>query len=104
VATQVFPGFAPTGIPDTTPYVIRDIGSGLRVPRGARYWFDYGTLGLDSAYGPTHDAVRTWLLAQGLAEGRDFAVRPYQGADHNETSWRARLDDPLTFLFGKGQR
>jgi hypothetical protein len=101
---RYFPGLVTAAAPDTTPYIVRDIEAGLTPPRGTRYWFDYGTLGLDSAYGPTHDAVRTWLLAQGLVEGRDFAVRSYEGADHNEASWRARLDDPLTFLFGKGQR
>jgi enterochelin esterase-like enzyme len=103
VAAQVL-GLPATGIPDTTPYVIRDIRSGLKVPRGARYWFDYGTLGLDSAYAPSHAAVRTWLLRHGLIEGRDFVVRRYQGATHNEASWRARLEDPLTFLFGPMRR
>jgi cyclomaltodextrinase len=89
------------GVPDTTPYLLRDIRSGLTAPRGARYWFDYGTLSLDSAYGPTHEAVRAWLLSQGLKEGRDFAIRRYEGATHNEASWRARLDDVLTFLYGR---
>ncbi len=87
---------------DSTPYIIRDIEAGLHVPRGTRYWFDYGTEGLDADYGPTHVAVRAWLLEQGLVEGGDFVVRPYEGADHNEASWRARLGDPLTFLFGGG--
>jgi enterochelin esterase-like enzyme len=45
--------------------------------------------------------VRAWLQRQGLIEGRDFVVRRYEGATHNEASWRARLDDPLTFLFGR---
>src|SRR5687767_13946849 len=58
VAAQVFRYFRPTGVPDTTPYVVRDIAAGLRVPTGARYWFDYGTLGLDSLYAPTHRLVR----------------------------------------------
>jgi enterochelin esterase-like enzyme len=48
--------------------------------------------------------VRAWLLGQGLVEGRDFLVRRYEGATHNEASWRARLEDPLTFLFGPGRR
>ena len=91
------------GSPDTTPYVVRDIRAGLKVPRGTRYWFDYGTQSLDSAYGPTHAAVRDWLLGQGLVEGRDFVIRRYEGATHNEASWRARLPDALAFLFG-GQR
>jgi hypothetical protein len=100
VAAQTFPGFTANGVPDTTPYVVRDIRAGLEVPKGSRYWFDYGTLSLDSAYAPTHQKVRAWLLKEGLVEGRDFVIRRYDGATHNEASWRARLDDPLTFLFG----
>jgi S-formylglutathione hydrolase FrmB len=92
-----------TAAPDTIPYVLRDIQGGLRAPRGTRYWFDYGGQGLDSSYAPTHAAVRTWLLGQGLREGRDFVVRPYPEATHNEASWRARLDDPLIFLYGRGR-
>ena len=103
VVAEVF-HLKPSATPDTTPYIVRDIRAGLTVPEGTRYWFDYGTRGLDSAYAPTHARVRAWLLRQGLVEGRDFVVRRYQGADHNEASWRARLEDPLTFLFGRGGR
>jgi S-formylglutathione hydrolase FrmB len=103
VVKQVFPGLATAANPDTTPYVIRDIAAGLKAPMGARYWFDHGSLGLDSAYGPTYAAVRAWLVGQGFVEGRDFVVRRYVGATHNEASWRARLEDPLTFLFGHGK-
>ena len=98
VAAESFAGT--TQEADETPFIIRDIEAGLTVPEGVRYWFDYGTEGLDAEYAPTHAAVREWLLGQGLVEGEDFEVRAYEGADHNETSWRARLDDPLTFLFG----
>ena len=104
VIAQVFPGIVTTATPDTMPYILREIETGRRVPAGTRYWFDYGTLGLDSAYAPTHEAVRAWLLRQGLVEGRDFVVRRYDGATHNEASWRARLEDPLTFLFGQRPR
>ena len=98
---QLFPGAVASVNPDTTPFIIRDIEAGLTAPKGARYWLDYGSQGLDSTYGPTHQAVRAWLLKQGLVEGRDFVVRRYEGATHNEASWRARLDDPLRFLFGR---
>lgn len=101
VVAQYFSGLVATATPDTTPYIIRDIRAGFRVPKGTRYWFDYGSMGLDSAYAPTHAVVRTWLLGQGLVEGRDFVIRQYVGATHNEASWRARLEDPLTFLFGR---
>lgn len=86
---------------DTTPYIVRDIAAGLWAPRTSRYWFDYGTETLDSLYEPTHEAVRAWLLRQRLREGEDFVIRRYEGAAHNEASWRARLEDPLTFIFGR---
>jgi enterochelin esterase-like enzyme len=104
VAAQVLHTVQPAGVPDTTPYVVRDIAAGLRAPAATRYWFDYGSLGLDSAYAPSHAAVRHWLLGQGLTEGRDFVIRRYDGATHNEASWRARLADPLTFLFAPRAR
>jgi predicted alpha/beta superfamily hydrolase len=104
VVARFFPGIPVAAAPDTTPYIVRDIRSGLKAPRDARYRFDYGSLGLDSAYAPGHAAVRRWLLAQGHVEGRDFVIRRYEGATHNEASWRERLEDPLTFLFGKRQR
>jgi Putative esterase/Starch binding domain len=104
MVAQFFPGVPVPATPDTIPYIIRDIRSGLKIPPGARYRFDYGSLGLDSAYTPSHEAVRRWLLGQGRVEGRDFVIRRYEGATHNEASWRARLEGPLTFMFGKRQR
>ncbi len=101
VLARNLPGFKASSPPDTVPYITRDIEAGLTVPHGTRYWFDYGTMGLDSEYGPTHEMVRGWLLEQGLVEGRDFVVRRYDGANHNEASWRARLEDPVKFLFGE---
>jgi glycosidase/predicted alpha/beta superfamily hydrolase len=101
VAARVMRDSIRAAVPDTLPYIVRDIASGLTAPAGARYWFDYGTRGLDAGYGPTHEAVRGWLLGQGKVEGRNFVVRPYPGADHNEASWRARLEDPLMFMFGQ---
>jgi enterochelin esterase-like enzyme len=101
MVARMFPDNVKAAMPDSTPYILHDIQKGLRVPRGIRFWFDYGTMGLDSTYAPTQEAVRAWLLGQGLKEGRDFVMRRYDGATHNEASWRARLDDPLTFLFSR---
>lgn len=88
--------------PDPTPYILKDIASGLTMPDGVRLWFDYGTKGLDADYAPTHAALGNALTAQGLIDGEDFVIRAYEGADHNEASWRARLQDPLRFLYGEG--
>ena len=87
---------------DETPFIIRDIENGHTVPDGVRYWFDYGTEGTDAPYHGPHEAVRAWLLEQGLQDGEDFVMAVYEGAGHNEASWRARLDDPLRFLFSPG--
>ena len=89
------------GAADDTPYILNDIAAGARVPRGVRYWFDYGGKGLDAGYGPTHAAVDEWLRRQGLTPGRDFVMRHYPEADHNETSWRERLTEPLEYLYGR---
>jgi glycosidase/enterochelin esterase-like enzyme len=85
---------------DATPYVVRDIAAGDKVPPNTRYYFDYGTESLDAEYGPTHAIVRDWLLKQGLIENQDFLIREYAGATHNEAAWRARLDDQLVWLLG----
>jgi len=83
---------------DPTPFIVRDIADGDTVPNHVRFFFDYGTESLDAEYGPSHAAVREWLLEQQLVEGNDFLIREYKGASHNEASWRARLVDQLGWL------
>ena len=83
---------------DSTPYILKDIAAGHTTPDGTRYFFDYGTEGLAANYGPTHEAVSDWLLGQGLETGEDFIIREYEGADHNEASWRARVEDQLVWM------
>ncbi len=101
-AARFLPMAGPPEDPDETPYILKDIEAGLTIPAGARLWFDFGTEGLDAQYPPTHEAVRKLLTAQGHKAGESFVIRAYDGADHNETSWRARLKDPLRFLYGRG--
>ncbi|MEZ5998052.1 MAG: alpha/beta hydrolase-fold protein [Hyphomonas sp.] len=98
VVVQMFPDFHGGSTPDKKPYLYTDIEAGMKPPPGVRYWFDYGTRGLDAEYGPTHAVLHDWLIDNGLVEGRDFVVRQYDGATHNEASWRARLPDVFTFL------
>ncbi|MEM7284275.1 MAG: alpha/beta hydrolase-fold protein [Pseudomonadota bacterium] len=92
-----FNGRDPTGA-DPTPYIQTDIKEGATVAKDVRMFFDYGTKGLDAAYHPTHQIMKRWLLEQGLEEGSDFMVKKYDGADHNEASWRERVGDQLAWL------
>ena len=86
------------------PLIEGAIAAGATIPNGLRFYFDYGTKGIDSTYEPVHDKVKAWLVAQGLKEPENFVMKKFEGADHNEAAWRARLDEPLRFLFGKPAR
>jgi hypothetical protein len=39
-----------------------------------------------------------YLRTAGYREGIDWVTLRFDGADHNEAAWRARLDLPLHFL------
>lgn len=101
IAAKYFSGAHRNESLDQTPYIEHDIANGTVLPKGVRMWFDHGTEGLDASYAPSHASVRQWLLKQGFIENQDFVMRTFEGADHNETSWRARLDLPLRFLLGR---
>jgi oligosaccharide 4-alpha-D-glucosyltransferase len=93
--------FADGSPADATPYVVRDIENGDTIPEGVRFFFDYGTETLDASYASDHEPVREWLLKQGLVEGQDFKMRKYEGAQHSEAAWRARVGDQLDWLLGR---
>lgn len=90
---------SPTGA--AQPLIERDIEAGAKFPRGPRLYFDYGTREGSDAFAMLHDQLSDWLTAQGWNSGTDFVVRKFESAEHNEAAWRARLDEPLLFLFGK---
>lgn len=86
---------------DPTPYLLKDVQAGATMPAGQRLYFDYGTKGLDAAYEAPHLALRDWLLAQGYVEGENLKMQRFDGDDHNEASWRARVDQQLSFLLSE---
>jgi predicted alpha/beta superfamily hydrolase len=43
--------------------------------------------------------MRDALVADGYVQGKDLYYYVAQGASHNEASWAARLNIPLTYLF-----
>lgn len=83
---------------EPTPYLIQDIQAGARMPKGVRLYFDYGTEGLDAAYGAPHDALSAWLNGQGFADGADYKIVKFEGAGHNEAAWRERVGEQLDWL------
>lgn len=69
-------------------------------PGAHRLYFDFGTLGLDAEYEPHQARMDAALRAAGYRPGRDFVSHKFEGGDHNERSWRERLEVPLVFLLG----
>lgn len=61
---------------------------------------DYGTATLDSLYEPHQLKVDSIVLNSSFNPG-NYMSRRFEGAAHNESSWKKRLHIPLEFLFGK---
>ena len=74
--------------------------SGIRADKH-RLWFDHGTLGLDANYGPYQTQMDLWFISRGFTDPARFSTAVYEGTDHNEGAWAARLPDILTFLLGQ---
>jgi len=61
-----------------------------------KFYIDAGT----SSDGlPQTQRMNTALLADGYVQGTDLNFYTAQGASHNEASWAARVNIPLTWLF-----
>ncbi len=73
----------------------------LPKPGGHRFYFDYGTVTVDSLYAPLQAAMDSSLRAAGYVPGPEWSTRVFPGADHSERSWRLRVSEPLMFLLGR---
>ncbi len=73
-------------------------GAHLPDARSHRLYFDHGTAGIDAGYAPHQLRMDAALRDAGHVEGRDWLTRRFEGAEHNEAAWRARIDFPLRFL------
>jgi len=78
------------------------LGSRLPPAGQHRLYFDFGTATLDAAYEPYQHRMDGWLQAAGYQQGRDWLTRKFEGAEHSERAWRARVDIPLQFLLNSG--
>jgi enterochelin esterase-like enzyme len=76
------------------------------LPRPGRHriWFDHGSETLDKHYAAYQARIDRLVASRGWTKERDFTSRSFPGAPHNEDAWRARVDQPLRFLFGKAPR
>lgn len=70
-------------------------------PARNRLYVDTGTVNLDASYAPYADRFRPLMVTHGWFPGCRASERVIEGGDHNEAAWRARIDDPLTFLLAR---
>ena len=76
------------------------MGRHLPPPGRHKLYFDYGTATLDAEYEPFQRRMDGHLAAAGYARDVDWMTLKFDGAEHNEAAWRARVDLPLRFLLG----
>jgi hypothetical protein len=72
----------------------------LPAPGRHRLYFDYGTATLDAQYAPFQMAMDAHMAAAGYRRGVDWLTLKFEGAEHTEAAWRARVETPLRFLLG----
>ncbi len=66
--------------------------------RTHRLYFDHGTVALDARYAPYQQRMDAAMRKAGWREGDAWMTRSFEGAEHNETAWRVRVEIPLRFL------
>ncbi len=73
----------------------------LGKPEGRRVWLDHGTATLDAFYAPYQQVVDARFAAEGWEKGRDWESKVYEGAEHEENAWAARLPEIFGWLLAK---
>lgn len=73
----------------------------LGQPDGRRVWMDHGTATLDQFYAPYQQVIDARFAASGWEKGRDWESRVYEGAEHEENAWAARLPEIFGWLLAK---
>lgn len=73
----------------------------LGKPDGRRIWMDHGTATLDQFYAPYQQVIDARFAAEGWQRGRDWESRVYEGAEHEENAWAARLPEIFVWLLAK---
>lgn len=73
-----------------------------RMPKAGTHkiYFDHGTDNLDGYYKPYQSEVDAIMQQKGYT-AEDCFSREFDGADHSEVSWKARLHLPFLFVMGK---
>lgn len=83
-------------VPDAA---LRYLREKLPPPDTVRLWMDRGDTGLDALYDQAQARVDALMVEKGFKAPR-FQSKVFPGAGHDETAWRDRLPEVLSFLLG----
>lgn len=86
---------------DNNPYpdqFLQYMKQNLPDPASHRIYFDYGTATLDALYPPLQAKADAVMRDKGYVAS-NWQTLKFEGAEHSEKAWAARLDIPLQFLF-----
>lgn len=70
-------------------------------PSNHKFYFDHGTVTLDSLYQPFQQKVDTMMAKAGYQQNRNWISLIFEGAAHNEDAWQKRVHIPIEFLLKK---
>ena len=73
----------------------------LPAPKNHRIYFDVGTKTLDALNAPLQLKADEIVKKKGFKLKKNWQSLKFDGADHDEKSWRERVAIPLIFLLGK---
>lgn len=100
-----WPSADPRAVGEANPELIalwdRWFAERLGQPDGRRLWMDHGTATLDQFYAPYQQAIDARIAAEGWTEGKDFRSEVYDGAEHEENAWAARLPEIFAWLLSE---
>lgn len=100
-----WPAADPQAVGEANPELIalwdRWFAERLGNPDGRRLWMDHGTATLDQFYAPYQQAIDARFAAEGWTEGKDFRSEVYDGAEHEENAWAARLPQIFGWLLSE---
>lgn len=85
---------------DSNPEVSKELVQYFsnNLPEGKKWYFDFGTKGLDQFYEPWQNKIDSVLQQNNYVKSKNWLTKKYEGHGHNESSWNERLHVPLTFL------
>jgi len=77
---------------------IGTLAASLPDPETHKIYFDFGTEGLDAQYEPFQIKVDKIMTDKGYTQEKNWITKKFEGAGHNEKSWKSRIHIPLEFL------